>query len=206
MAGKNSYHHGDLRQSLLSEATTMIAETGVEKLSMRSLAERVGVSRTAAYHHFKDKNDLLCAIAEQGFNSWQQHFSALLTRPPVDLKQWFRQFVQVYIDFAREHAEQYDLMFARAIWKTGEPTHSLQEVSTKCFQGYVEYIEYWQSQGLISKEVEALRVAQVTWSTMHGLSRLLNDGIYLEGKAVDSICESMVNLTVPGFIQANGDE
>lgn len=205
MAGKNSYHHGDLRQSLLSEATTTIAESGVENLSMRLLAQKVGVSRTAAYHHFKDKNDLLCAIAEQGFNSWQQHFSPLLSRPPKDLKQWFSQFAQVYIDFAREHAEQYDLMFARAIWKTGEPTHSLQQVSSECFQGYVEYIEYWQSQGLISKDMEALRVAQVTWSTMHGLSRLLNDGIYLEGKAMDGICESMVNLLVPSFTKAEAE-
>ena len=59
----SSYHHGNLRQTLLSAATQMIAENGIESLSLRKLADKVSVSRTAAYHYFDDKNDLLCAIA-----------------------------------------------------------------------------------------------------------------------------------------------
>ena len=68
---KESYHHGDLRTTLLATAASMISEAGIEGLSLRKLAERIGVSRTAAYHHFKDKNDLLSAIARQGFIAWQ---------------------------------------------------------------------------------------------------------------------------------------
>ncbi|MCW8832865.1 MAG: TetR/AcrR family transcriptional regulator, partial [Colwellia sp.] len=66
----SSYHHGDLHSSLLETATAMITEQGIDALSLRKLAERIGVSRTAAYHHFKDKNDLLSAIAAQAFASW----------------------------------------------------------------------------------------------------------------------------------------
>ena len=69
---KANYHHGDLRPNLLSAATEMITAGGVESLSLRKLAEKVGVSRTATYHHFKDKHDLLCAVAAQGFAKWQQ--------------------------------------------------------------------------------------------------------------------------------------
>ena len=64
---KQNYHHGDLQQRLLDEATLMIEESGIEGLSLRKLALRAGVSRTAPYHHFKDKNELLCAIAENGY-------------------------------------------------------------------------------------------------------------------------------------------
>ena len=49
------YHHGDLRTSLIETATQMLAESNIENLSLRKLAERIGVSRTAAYHHFDDK-------------------------------------------------------------------------------------------------------------------------------------------------------
>ena len=67
-----SYHHGDLRQALLRAAKQLIAEAGIENLSLRKLAERAGVSRTAPYHHFSDKNDLLCAIAAEGFRRRHQ--------------------------------------------------------------------------------------------------------------------------------------
>ena len=52
-----NYHHGDLYSSLLTTATSMILAGGVEALSLRKLAIRIGVSRTAAYHHIKDKNE-----------------------------------------------------------------------------------------------------------------------------------------------------
>lgn len=69
---KPSYHHGDLRSTLLSTADSLLKETDIEGLSLRKLADKVGVSRTASYHYFKGKNQLLCAIAEQGFVRWQQ--------------------------------------------------------------------------------------------------------------------------------------
>ncbi|HCM48393.1 MAG TPA: TetR family transcriptional regulator, partial [Colwellia sp.] len=55
---KSKYHHGDLRETLLLVATEMLQESGIKEVSLRKLASRVGVSRTAPYHHFKDKNAL----------------------------------------------------------------------------------------------------------------------------------------------------
>ncbi len=63
-----SYHHGDLRTALLDAAAKRLAKHGVESLSLRKLAEDAGVSRTAPYHHFKDKSALLSAIAAKGFS------------------------------------------------------------------------------------------------------------------------------------------
>ena len=53
---KNRYHHGDLRKSLIETASLMLKSDGVNGLSLRKLAEQVGVSRTASYHYFKDKS------------------------------------------------------------------------------------------------------------------------------------------------------
>ena len=63
----NLYHHGNLRQSLLENSLQLLCNEGIEGLSLRRLAELTGVSRAAPYHHFKDKQALLAAVAEQGF-------------------------------------------------------------------------------------------------------------------------------------------
>jgi AcrR family transcriptional regulator len=93
MVAKTKYHHGDLRKSLVSTATKMVTEDGIEGLSLRKLAEKIGVSRTAAYHHFTDKNDLLCAIAEQGFEQWHQHSSEIFSEEKLSSEEKYRNFV-----------------------------------------------------------------------------------------------------------------
>ena len=72
------YHHGDLHATLLQEANTLLNEQGIEGLSLRKLAERAGVSRTAPYHHFRDKNALLCALATQAFRQLDEMINSQL--------------------------------------------------------------------------------------------------------------------------------
>jgi AcrR family transcriptional regulator len=64
-----NYHHGNLRAELLDTALQRLHEEGVEALSLRALARSVGVSQTAPYRHFSDKNDLLAALATRGQTS-----------------------------------------------------------------------------------------------------------------------------------------
>ena len=61
-----TYHHGNLRKSLLDRAAYVIAEQGIENLSLRALARDLGVSHAAPARHFADKNDLLHALATEG--------------------------------------------------------------------------------------------------------------------------------------------
>ena len=61
-----TYHHGNLRKSLLDRAAHVIAESGVEALSLRALARDIGVSHAAPARHFKDKKALLSALATEG--------------------------------------------------------------------------------------------------------------------------------------------
>ena len=194
---KKTYHHGDLRQSLLDSATSIIRGNGLEALSMRKLADHVGVSRMAPYHHFKDKNELLCAIAEQGFlledeavRSLPEQFPSL---PPDAL---FEHYVLTYIRFANEHPETYDLMFGRDIWKVGKPTESLKQVSRNSFRIWVEWIERLQQQNLFDNKEPALRIAQATWASLHGLCRLFNDGIYVNKQDLEAIAKTTVNLLI----------
>ena len=65
---RSSYHHGDLRQVLMDEAALMIKEEGEQALSMRKLAARVGVSRTAPYHHFQTNRRYCAALLKRAFD------------------------------------------------------------------------------------------------------------------------------------------
>lgn len=185
---KKNYHHGDLRESLLHAATAMIREGGADALSMRKLADAVGVSRTAPYHHFKDKNALLCAIAEAGFEDHLNTVSSLPQRhPELDSRALFEHYVLCYIRFADENPETYDLMFGKEIWKLGTPTEALKAVSKRSFQSWKEWIERLQAQQVLTSQHPTLRVAQASWATLHGLCRLLNDGIYVNREDLEEM-------------------
>lgn len=191
---KNSYHHGNLHASLLSVATEMLNQQGINSLSLRKIAENVGVSRTAAYHHFKDKNDLLCAIAAQGFIQWQSDSQQIFNNKERSYEQKYRDFVYAYISFATKNPNLYDLMFGRAIWKEQCANKQLKDVAYPSFEQQVQITKLWQQQGLLSNDENSLRLAQVVWGTLHGIAKLIIDGIYTDTSNIDEMCDCAVNV------------
>lgn len=196
----STYHHGDLHSSLLTTATEMVSEQGVEALSLRKLAERIGVSRTAAYHHFKDKNDLLSAIAVQGFTSWQIQAEQIFSNNELTDREKYHAFVHFYVRFASQNAAIYKLMFGSTLWKkkAGKPSSSqtLIDVAYPSFQYQVEMTEAWQKKGILPRSQNSLRLAQVTWATLHGIAQLVIDGIYGDASQIDEMCQCAVDLFI----------
>ncbi|WP_460313729.1 TetR/AcrR family transcriptional regulator [Aliiglaciecola aliphaticivorans] len=193
---KARYHHGDLRTSLIQTASSMLKDYGVENLSLRKLADQVGVSRTAPYHHFKDKNELLCAIAEQGFSHWKLQMEELFENPDLNEEQKLRAFIHGYITYAAQNPEMYDLMFGRTIWKQNSATDSLKDIAYPTFQFQVKMTRDWQHKGLLPARLDTLRLSQVTWGTIHGIARLLIDGIYADAGHIDEMCETALRMFV----------
>lgn len=192
---KKPYHHGDLRQTLLAEAARLIREEGEDALSMRRLAGCAGVSRTAAYYHFKDKTELLCAIAEEGFEKILAEFNRTNTELQGPLcEEQLNQFMGNYLRFAVKNPEFYNLMFGGQLWKSASVTESLTQKAHEFFRYYVSLLRQWQASGQISKSVDPVRLAQVTMSTLHGMSRLLIDGIYVEKSTIEAIGDSATRM------------
>lgn len=189
-----NYHHGDLYSSLLTTATEMIAEGGIESLSLRKLALRIGVSRTAAYHHFKDKNDLLIAIAAQGFVSWKAQAEQIFNDDDLTERNKYQAFVHFYVQFATENSAIYQLMFGGTLWKDKQSPSKLKEVAYPSFQFQVEITKAWQEKGVLPNSPSALRLAQVTWATLHGIAQLVIDGIYADASQIDEMCQCAIDL------------
>ncbi|MFJ4602917.1 TetR/AcrR family transcriptional regulator [Streptomyces griseoluteus] len=102
-ADRRTYHHGDLRRTVLSAALDVIAAEGPGALSLRDLARRAGVSHAAPAHHFKDRTGLLTAIAAEGFGLLAD---ALREAPGL------REAGVRYVRFAREHPAHFQVMFS----------------------------------------------------------------------------------------------
>ncbi|MFC4564571.1 TetR/AcrR family transcriptional regulator [Nocardiopsis mangrovi] len=115
MSTGRPYHHGDLRQAVLSAAVDAIAESGPAGVSLRDLARRAGVSHAAPAHHFGDKAGLLTAIAAEGY--------AMLADALHEAQERTRSYREVgvaYVRFAVEHRAHFAVMFQPALFDTGD--------------------------------------------------------------------------------------
>ena len=191
-----SYHHGDLHAALLREADALLRQDGINGLSLRKLAERTGVSRMAPYHHFQDKNALLCALATEGFHELEALVNLAELDEGQDLTQGLRSFVRGYLRFATDHPERYELMFGRPLWKAGAPTDALRETAFAAFRRYAERLGGIIQRANLPEGAQPLRLAQASWATLHGLCKLLNDGIYVDRADMEEVSEEAVRLMV----------
>lgn len=169
---KPGYHHGDLRQALVNAALALIAERqDARGVSLREVARRVGVSQAAPYRHFDDKDALLAAVAEDGFQRLLAALQANATTAIADPLQRLRVSGVAYVAFAIAHPSHYRVMFGA--FQSDNPAYpTLNAVGREAFAVMVEAIVAGQSAGLI-KAGDPRQLAWVTWSLVHGLAMLL---------------------------------
>ena len=173
---KASYHHGDLRNALISTATEMISESGVASVTVRSLAERVGVSPAAYTYHFPDKATLLLAIVTEGFRRLNAAFEpALRFQDPY---QRFYKLGQCYLDFALGNPAHYKVMFSdhSGLGHDAACDEEFLEVSTEAFQALHETVERLLSSARSDRN--SLDVSMVIWSQIHGAVSLRQEGMF----------------------------
>src|SRR5215831_13212847 len=108
------YHHGDLRRALLDEAVRTIQTHGVEHLTLRTVGAHLGVSRSALYRHFADKQSLLATVGEEGFRKLRQAIADAWERNGRG-RRGFEAMGRAYVQFAIAHPSHYRVMFGRFI-------------------------------------------------------------------------------------------
>ena len=191
----SSYHHGDLKAVLLDETARILREEGEEALSIRRLAATVGVSRTAPYHHFENKQSLLCAVAEEGFVRFNHAMKLAMRKSAVqEGREIMRDYARAYVKFAVNNREYYDLMYGAKTWRSDVLAKSLAKSARGTLRGNIERLQSWQARGGIEDSIDVADFAHVAWGTLHGISRLLIDGIYTDSASVRRICDSAADM------------
>jgi len=107
---KSAYHHGALAGALVTAALARVEAGGVEVVSMRELAQSLGVSHAAPYRHFADRDALLAAVAARGFDVLVAAYEAAL-EGPGDGRARLRAATRAFFDFAVGRPRLYRLMF-----------------------------------------------------------------------------------------------
>ncbi|PHS15366.1 MAG: TetR family transcriptional regulator [Kangiella sp.] len=168
------YHHGDLQQKLICAARELLEQNNVASLSLRAVAKKVGVSHSAPYRHFKDKESLLAGIAAVGFNELASKMLEAVSMYPDDPVAQLQEAGYEYMKLAMKNPQCMQLMFGN-ILPCHEAYPELQSSGEFAFNGLKIIIEAGQSKGVFKAgNVELL--ALTAWSTIHGLSILFISG------------------------------
>lgn len=172
-----NYHHGDLKAALISAAKKLLAEKGIEALSLRTIASEVGVSHMAPYAHFKNKTELFQAIAATGFKALAQRMENVDVQQ--DAKLLILDYGTQYIEFAIANAALYRLMLSQTQVMGPQNAeagsqHMTQELRDASKRPYVLLV---QAFGQLTQDKTTQNVqAQGAWSIVHGMAALMIDG------------------------------
>lgn len=160
-----TYHHGNLRQALIAAARALLDEGGPDAVGLREAARRVGVSPTATYRHFRDKEALLAAVATEGFREFGAALAAAArSASPLPA------MGAAYVDFALARPGMFGLMFSPLIGRRADYP-DLQAAADAAFATL---------RGGVGSQVEAGGFdmqAISAWSFVHGFARLVLDGV-----------------------------
>lgn len=172
--GVGVHFEGDLRRALIDEAAAVVAEVGVEALSLRQVARRLGVSHAAPAHHFGDRSGLLTAVAADGFELFNPHMaSAVLAAaegPPIEI---LLALARGYASFADEHPGHFAVMFLPNLVRLDDPAY--RAASDAAFDALLAVIEACQAAGWRADE-PSRSLAAAAWSLAHGLTVLRSQG------------------------------
>lgn len=182
MDGKpDAYHHPDLKTALLEAARLELAEAGLRAFSLRSVAERAGVSRAAPYRHFKGREGLLAALTARGF----LELTAALRRadeacPGSSLDRLLAQGI-AYLDFGRRRPELLELIFSNqgilSVITPPNPSELSPAADYDAFGVLEARVAACQAEGLLAPGLPSFEAAALVWSTVHGLSTLEREGV-----------------------------
>ncbi|MGW7072989.1 TetR/AcrR family transcriptional regulator [Streptomyces sp. NPDC054855] len=161
-----AYHHGDLRAACLSAARELLEEDGSAGLSLRAVARRAGVSATAPYRHFQDRDALVSAVAAEGYRELAGFLATAHPSPatPDDLAA----VAVAYVRFAIEHPAMFRAMFAEPC----DPDNEDRVLATAVIKEYV--LDIVRRAFPDTEATDALATA--VWALVHGLAFLHLDG------------------------------
>ncbi len=180
------YHHGNLREAMIAAAGEILSEKGLSGLSLRGAARRAGVSQTAPYRHFKDREALLAAVAGDGFRMLIEEIDSNTLPFTHNAEEAVVAIGGAYIRFATTYPERFRLMFGRDI----EHRQNFPDLA-------VETERVAERIGCILKN-PALGIGM--WATMHGLAWLLVERVADLGEGGPGVLPSRAEIVLRSLL------
>jgi AcrR family transcriptional regulator len=167
--GRDSYHHGNLREALLEAALRLIAERGPAGFAFAELARGAGVSAAAPYRHFADRNALLAEVARRGFERFADELEGAWNGGRPDPVTAMEATGRAYLAFARREPAFYAVMFESELSMEQDP--ALRLASERAF-GVLRTAADALCANMTENRPPALMVALHIWALAHGIASL----------------------------------
>ncbi|MBU8817979.1 TetR/AcrR family transcriptional regulator [Mycolicibacterium goodii] len=187
---RRPYHHGDLKEAVLSAAMAKIESDGVAALSLRDLARECGVSPSAPQKHFATKQDLLLALALRGYADLGDVVAGLKLELPVESA--LMALGEAYCSYVAEHPVLIQLMYAPPSEGGVEPR---EEAFRRAFRPLEEVLDLARERGDIVKSRKL--VDTFVHVVLRGLGTSVSSGFF--GMPDDAISRSVVRLMLTGL-------
>lgn len=170
------YHHGDLRNAIVTLATKTVEKNGADALSLRACAREIGVDVAAVYRHFKSKNTMLVEITRIAFTKLAEEMEACeQSVSPPDPEKALLAIAVAYVKFAKAHPHLFDMMFSISAKNCAE------DVAGKSPTGRSPWEILEQSwKNIIDANGKSIaddnNTTLMLWGIVHGLANLINQG------------------------------
>lgn len=188
-----SYHHGALAEAMVDQALAEVRERGVEHVSLRSIAQALEVSPSAAYNHFADKDDLLRAVGACGLAALDERMARVLAAHPADsLEAAMARFAglgRAYVNFAIEETHLFRLVFS-PLCATGE----VEPGDTGPYMKLTTALDELDRWGVLRPGIRP-GIDLTIWAATHGMASLIVEG-ELPADGVDGFVESIARLVL----------
>lgn len=200
---KTTYHHGDLRNSLIAAAEALLKQKGLTELSLREVAKAAGVSNAAPYRHFRDKNALIEALAEGGFLQLKAGCDGAQKKYPAEPERQLVEAGMAYLFYAVEKPAIVHLMFGGVI-SLDDCGATLKQAADEAYGSLGQIVVNGQKAG-IYQDADAADLTLTAWSTVYGLSLMVTGGLLhtrTKSRAqVKKLGESVAGILLAGFMK-----
>jgi AcrR family transcriptional regulator len=172
-ATKAPYHHGHLETALVDAAIVLVRKYGPDHLSLRAVSAEIGVSPSASYHHFRDKDALVSAISIVLFDRLaimqEKAIAKIKGKGAPGAIRKFEVMGKAYFAWATSEPNLYRLMFG------GYCEVNVKEHGSKAWNLLRDGLDELASEGVLSKDARP-GGEKIVWSTVHGASSLAIEG------------------------------
>lgn len=169
------------RETILNCARAELEAAGIEGFSLRRVSLAAGLTPMAIYWHFKNRADLLAAVASESFAQWQHRAEAIQARDPLV---WLQKLAREYLLFSLDQPQHFDACFVFRASQRSRKVSDFRADQQGVVALMVRKVASAQEQGLLAPG-DPLVVAFALWAEMHGLVMLYrSDGITLSRPAL----------------------
>lgn len=159
----------NLRKTILHVAREVVVNDGYEAISLRTIADKIEYSPAALYLHFKDKDAILQALIDEGFDELATRLRNVSNRGSLE---GLVQQGLSYIQFAVDNPRLYEIMFLARSPEDQEHLRASAEAPPDCFVSLLEAVTDGQEQGTLTRSLPPPVLAYSMWAQVHGMASI----------------------------------